>query len=196
MRIKKLIFLVFFSIIIIATTSFAQHTNYRTSTKKNVSEFDNKFIQKNYGSNNSINNILQKYLLKFDNTNSIDSVVSVETNGNKSKILLTHNETGKVTYKLEQKNDGSGWTNYSQTFYGYDENENNTEYQFDYWENGDWEPYRRSVGEFDVNGNQILLIDEAYSDGTWEKSSRYSWEFDGSGNTTVFLINTGRTKAG
>ena len=74
-------------------------------------------------------------MLKFDNTNSIDSVVSVETNGNKSKILLTHNEIGNVTYDLEQKNDSSGWTNYSQTFYGYDENENNTEYQFDYWEN-------------------------------------------------------------
>lgn len=35
-----------FTIEIIATTSVAQHTNYITSTKKDISKFDNKFTKK------------------------------------------------------------------------------------------------------------------------------------------------------
>jgi hypothetical protein len=118
----------------------------------------------------------------------MDSVVAVETNGNRSRIILTHIEMGKVIYELEQENDGSGWTNYSQTLYGYNLEGYNTEYQFDYWENGEWEPYRRSSGEFDANGNQIMVVDETYPEGAWEKSSRYSWEFDLNGNNILFLI--------
>jgi hypothetical protein len=157
-------------------------------TNKYLAEFANRIVNEFDKSENIEGYFPKNQLFKSENTSFIDSVVAVETDGSKTRILLTHNEIGKVTYELEQENDGSGWTNYSQTMYGYNSEGYNTEYQFDYWENGEWEPYRRSVGEFDSNGNQILVVDEAYYDGAWEKSSRYSWEFDGNGNTTVFLI--------
>ena len=125
----------------------------------------------------------------YDSSSVIDSVVSIQANGAKSKYIYIYDSNGNMTSELGEDLDGSQWLNNKYRItYTYDSNGNNTSSLIENWIGSQWLSAYRFTYTYDSNGNMTLELMEDWDGSQWFGNWRTTYTYDSNGNMTLELM--------
>ena len=126
----------------------------------------------------------------YDSSSVIDSVVSIQANGAKSKYIYIYDSNGNMTSELGEDLDGSQWLNNKYRItYTYDSNGNNTSFLYEKWDKSQWVNVYRTTSTYDSNGNNTSFLYEYWDGSQWLSGQRHTYTYDSNGNNTSFLFD-------